>query len=358
MGVAAFSAPKTCEDINKLIQNTPLSSPDRMVHVKIPAGTYTCNSPIIINRSNLVFEGVQKPILRLADHANAPLLIIGDVQTLYGEVPQEFVDHGMRPTDQITGQRVENIRVSNFVLDGNKDNQDFECWGYSVCDVAINQGRSHIRNNALTVRGAENVWVKNLEIMNARSGGVVTEKFSRRLLMQDIQAKNSYFDGFAGYQTIHSLFENLDLSNNLHAGVSLDHHFNRNHFKNSTYNDNGHSAVFMRMSEGNTFDRIAVDNNGLGDGAPAFFIAQNGSNPAHCTFNTTIRSSTISRTHGMGLRINDMACTGTRLIDTKFIANEREDISLAEGATIEILDESERLLQSFPSKDYSERLSW
>ena len=73
-------------------------------HSHIPAGTYTCNKPIIINRERFKLLGAGHVVLRLADHSNCPLLIMGNVET------------PPRP--------LSNIEVSHLTIDGNRENQD------------------------------------------------------------------------------------------------------------------------------------------------------------------------------------------------------------------------------------------
>lgn len=75
----------------------------------IDPGTYMCTNPVVIDRDNVNLRGAgPATILRLADGANAPVLIIG--QTL--NVPT------------VTRS---NITVSDLVIDGNRANQTLEC---------------------------------------------------------------------------------------------------------------------------------------------------------------------------------------------------------------------------------------
>jgi hypothetical protein len=325
-----------CEILNERIRRAPLDLNTGLARVVVQGGTYECREPVVIDRSDLELIGEGRPLLRLLDGANAPVLVIGSVRTTWGRAPQDFVDQGMSRDDLITPIRVRNVRVSGFDIDGNMENQQWECWASPNCDSSDNQGRGHIRNNGITVRGASDVLISDVDIKRARSGGIVTEKHVADLVIEDTRATENFFDGFAGYQTIRSVFRRVDLSQNHHAGVSLDLDFNGNTFVDSKFNDNGHPAVFIRMSRSNLFDRVEMDRNGLEFGAPAFFIAQNGSNPADCVFDTVIRSSSITRSRGIGLRVNDAGCTGTKVIATTFEGNGGENISLAPGATIEV----------------------
>jgi hypothetical protein len=338
---AAWTAPswaEGCEILNERIRSAQVDPATGYATVRVGPGVYTCEEPVVIDRSDLELLGEGRPLLRLADNANAPVLVIGSVLTQWGLAPQDFVDAGMARNDLITPFRIRNVRVSGFDIDGNMDAQQWECWDSPNCDSSNNQGRGHIRNNGITVRGASNVYISDFDIRRTRSGGIVTEKHVADLVIENTRASDNFFDGFAGYQTIRSVFRGMDLSENHHAGISLDLHFNGNTFEQSKVNDNGHPAVFVRMSRRNVFDRVEMDRNGLEFGAPAFFIAQNGESPANCVFDTIIRDSSITRSRGIGLRINDAACTGTLVQNTRFEGNGGDNISLAPGASVNILD--------------------
>lgn len=91
------------------IQDAINSLPSQGGEVLIDPGTYMCTNPVVIDRDNVNLRGAgPATILRLADGANAPVLIIG--QTL--NVPT------------VTRS---NITVSDLVIDGNRANQTLEC---------------------------------------------------------------------------------------------------------------------------------------------------------------------------------------------------------------------------------------
>ncbi len=152
--------------------------------VIVHAGTYTCTVPIVIDRDNVDLRG-QGPatVLRLADSANSPVLVLGQTTTL------PFVTRS-------------NIRVSDLFIDGNRESQTLECWG-GPCDTG---GLTAIRNNGITLRRVSDVLIERVTVSRARSGGLVSEKGSRRLTVRDFTSFDNHFDGLAAYETEDSTF--------------------------------------------------------------------------------------------------------------------------------------------------------
>ena len=333
-----------CTEIADRLRTTPPDEQGR-IQVVVESGLYECAEPLVINRSGLSLIGQNRPLLRLKDHANSPVIIIGDVRSVWGTVPDEFVNAGMRSEDLITPTRVSNVSVVGFDIDGNRDAQDWECWASGAyCDANHDEGRSHIRNNGITLRGAQDVRLEDLRIYRARSGGIVSEKHCARLKVRNVHVEGNFFDGFAGYQTIESLFENVNFVRNDFAGVSLDLYFNNNSFRNSNFSANGHSAIFARMSHGNIFDAITMTENGHAGGAPAIFFAASHDAPDACVTRTLIQNSLVANNRGKGLRINDSGCTDIQVVDTQFFSNDWENLTWASGSEPQIENKDETSL--------------
>jgi hypothetical protein len=221
--------------------------------VTVPAGTYTCATAVVIDRDNVVLSGHgPATVLRLANGANAPVLVLGQTQT--------------PPT--LTRS---NIRVANLTIDGNRQNQTQECWGGS-CDTG---GLTMIRNNGLTLRHVSDVVIENITIVGARSGGLVTEKDSRRVTVRGLTASDNEFDGLAGYQTEDSLFTDLQLYDNAAAGLSLDLNFDNNIVGDAVISGSGTVGVFMVGAHDNVLSGLQIRSSGQ----HAIFLAQ-GNTPA------------------------------------------------------------------------------
>lgn len=245
-----------CDFIRKAIKDLPAQGGE----VKVPNGTYNCESAIVIDRNNVSLRGESQAgtVLRLADNHHAPILVIGDQTTHQNESGQ-----------YVTAHRVKNVSVMNLTFDGNKDNHDVtkEC-GETHCDGNANS----IRNNGITIRGAEDIKIENVTAHSTISGGMVTEKYCYRLKVKNFESYNNHFDGFAGYETEDSDFKNMYLHDNRGAGISIDINFNKNRFVDSLIDKNRDVGIFARELHGNKFIRVKVKRSGK---HATFFAAAN-----------------------------------------------------------------------------------
>ena len=134
----------------KAIKNAIDSAPPEGATIVLSPGTYTCSEPVVLDRDNLTLRGTgPSTILRLANGANAPVVVIGQTQT--------------PPAVR------RNIRLSDLTIDGNRQNQTFECY-LGPCSA-----QNPLRNNGITLRHVEDVVVEKVYAKSARSGGMVTE---------------------------------------------------------------------------------------------------------------------------------------------------------------------------------------
>lgn len=271
--------------------------------VFLPEGVYVLKGPVVLDRDNLTLRGAgPKTVLLTTDGCDCPVVIMGSTETPV-----------TRPT--------RNLTVSDMTLDGNRMMQKQECWT-GKCDEG---GRSYIRNNCLTVRGVEDSRILRIKATRGRSGGLVTEKGCRRLIVEDFEAWDNHFDGLACYETEESVFTGLHLHHNQFAAVSLDIHFHQNAVINSLLEHNGHQGIFMRDSSSNVFQNLVIRYNG-GQG---IFVAQVDDDASK-----TCRDNIFSgiRAEHMGaeaFRINDKSCTGNILTNSVFVDNPRGDVSEA-----------------------------
>jgi hypothetical protein len=260
--------------------------------VFIPAGVYTCTKPIVIDRDNVRLYG-QGPetVLRLADGANAPVLVLGQTE----------------PDPTVTRH---NIRVSDLVIDGNRANQPDECWGG---DCANNP----IRNNGITLRRVSDALIARVTVFRARSGGLVSERGCRRLIIRDFTSSDNQFDGLAGYETENSSFSGLRLHDNLAAGLSFDLRFNHNFFSDVIITGSMEVGLFMRDSRDNVFHDLQVRDSKK-DGV---FLAQvdlDTTKPA--VSNTFIRGS-VSGSGGAGFSVPNESCVNNLVVAFRFSGN-------------------------------------
>jgi hypothetical protein len=294
-----------CTFIRQQYLNLPPSGGE----VLIPHGVYTCQSPIIMDKSFTSLRGEGDVTLRLGKNVNSPVIIMGDAVT------------PPRP--------LHNVTVKHLKIDGNRWYQKSECWGGS-CDSG---GTSYIRNNGITVRGLTNGRIEDVSITSARSGGVVTEKGCYDLVVDHLTAVDNEFDGFAGYETYGSKLTNLILSHNRAAGISLDIRFNGNFFKDVHIENNGDVGIFMRDSSSNIFENVSI----LGSGSHGVFLAMADDDEATCPLSNEFQNLSVTHSRGVGFRLNN-ACAGNALSGTaQFLENRDGCLSVDPQSKVEVL---------------------
>jgi hypothetical protein len=283
------------------IQHALNSLPANGGRVMLGAGTFIISEPLIMDRDNTELTGDQElTILRLSDRVDIPLLVVGDVHTP-------------------PARRTSGVTVRKLILDGNRLAQDHECNG-GPCDRG---GLSHIRNNTLTIRGAEDVRIEHVTARAARSGGVVLEKGCRRIHISDFTGHDNHYDGLAAYETEDSYFTRLYLHSNAAAGISADIRFNRNIITHTRLENNGSQGIFMRDSNFNNFSRLTIRDNGQ----QGIFIAQADDQPnTPCTGNI-FSELTVTGSKGTGLRVNDLSCVANTLVRSHFKSNVQGGVS-------------------------------
>lgn len=271
-----------CRTIQQAIDSLPPEGGE----VVVEAGTYACHEFIHIDRDNVTLRGVgTATVLRLADRADSPVLVIGQRAVVPAETRR-------------------NIRLLDLAIDGNRRNQTVECFR-GPCSSS-----NPLRNNGITLRRVADVLVENVVVVGARSGGLVTELTSRRITVRGLTASDNEFDGLAGYQTEESLFSALYLHNNLAAGISLDIDFHNNIISDVFIVQSGKVGIFMRDSRDNTFESVRIRHSG----EHGVFCAQVDTDAAKPCAGNTFHGLVVSDSKGAGFRINDASCANN-LID-------------------------------------------
>jgi len=226
--VVNLSAGSTGVEIQEALDNLPNSGGE----VVLAAGIFEVAQPIILQRDNQTLRGSgAATVLRLADGANCPLIILGEPLNH----PRHMVSH---------------LRVAELSINGNRLHQPQERWRFS------GEG-SQIRNNGITVQTVGDSTVEHVTCSRCRSGGLVTSHIVRRLTVRDFKAFDNQFDGLACYQTEESLFTQLYLHDNPGAGISLDLAFNHNVISNAVLTANN-LGIFMRASRNNLFLNVTI----------------------------------------------------------------------------------------------------
>jgi hypothetical protein len=283
------------------------------LNVEVPAGEFLCNEPIVLDHDGQTLRGagIGKTVLRLADKSNCPLVILGDAKT-----PAKETHH---------------LTLVGFSLDGNMANQQIECWN-GPCDQG---GTSFVRNNGVSVRNAHDSLVDDVETHHNRSGGLVTERGTRNLTVQNFESHHNFFDGLAGYETEGSTFRRIHLHHNKYAGISVDLYFSRNHFEDALLDSNGDVGIYARWGVGNTFHRLTVQNSGN----HGIYLAHDGGYD-RCANGFSFQDITVENNRGFGLWFNDAICNGTTIDAARFLRNTLGCHHLPEGSGVTITNSS------------------
>jgi len=290
------------------IQNALDALPATGGEIVLPAGTIVVQAPIVLQRNYQTLRGGgAATVLRLADGANCPVIIMGEP---------------VNPPKQT----VKNLCVSSLFIDGNRSHQQRECWQLS------GEG-SEIRNNGINVQSVTDSLIENVTSARCRSGGLVTTRHVRRLTVRGLEAFDNEFDGLACYETEDCIFTDLTLHDNPGAGISLDLAFNHNVISNAvlTANDLG---VFMRSSRNNQFCDVSIYNSHH----YGVFMAHveektvNGweTTPMTGCVQNSFTNLIASDCGSAAFRVNNSTCVDNVLIGAQFLNNAKGGLSLAQ----------------------------
>ncbi len=267
--------------------------------VVLGRGIYLVHQPIILRQDGQTLRGAgPETILSLADNANCTVVILAP------------------PKDKAKGP-TQRLHLSDLLVDGNRTHQQTELWRILTNGVLIN-------NNGVQVCDADNAIIEHVICRRCRSGGLVSTGRTRRLTLRDYTAYDNQFDGLACYRTEDSHFSQLNLHDNLAAGISLDLEFDHNVIDGAvlTGNDLG---IFMRDSHNNVFEGVTIRHS-RHDGV---FMAQAGEwsrfgwwlYPAtECTGNK-FNNLRVVGCGGRAFQVNNDSCTNNFINGGQFLDN-------------------------------------
>lgn len=293
--------------INRAISQLKKSGGD----IVLTAGTYQVITPIIIRHDHITLRGAGPATkLRLAAKANCPVVVIGD--------------EANTPRRQVRG-----ICVADLAIDGNRKQQRGECWN-GACDTGE---LTAIRSSGIAIRRARDILVLRVRTDSCRSGGVVTEKVCRKLVVRELSASDNEFDGLACYETEDSLFTHITLSKNKSAGISLDLEFDHNTIASTRMENNGSHGIFMRHSSHNDFRDLLVRNSGRA----GIFVDQVDQGPHTGSVGNTFTSVSVSGSKGPGFQVNAASCKETVLTNA-VLANNTVGVWEKEAGLVKAAD--------------------
>lgn len=208
------------------------------VFVRAAEDCYVVSDMLHIDRSNVSLVGEEGACLRLADHVNRPVVLIGSSSETVA--PEE---------------RIFDVAVRGLRLDGNRENQDQE--------GAV--GLPNVQNNALGVRGAERVHLERLTLTGARSGGLVISQQASSIFVRGVTFSDNFFDGLAIDGGHEVLVEQFVSEANDFSGISVDTGSSRLQIRDGLVQANGDNGVFVRFARESSFsDLTLVDNCNFG----------------------------------------------------------------------------------------------
>ena len=267
--------------------------------VVLSRGTYLVHQRIMLRQDGQTLRGAgPETILYLADNANCPVVILGP------------------PREKAKGP-TQGLHLCDLLVDGNRTHQQKELWRVLSNGICIN-------NNGVHLWEMDNATIEHVICRHCRSGGLVCTGQTRRLTVRDYTAYDNQFDGLACYRTHDSHFSQLNLHDNLAAGISLDLGFDHNVIDGAvlTGNDLG---IFMRHSRDNVFEGVTIRHS-RHDGV---FMAQEGeATPSgwqfyagtECTGNS-FNNLRVVGCGGRAFQVNDDSCTNNRINGGQFLDN-------------------------------------
>jgi len=280
----------SCDDLNQY-----LGARQPNEHVVLAPATYDCEEPPQLSADGLIvdFGGT---LLRVADHALRPGVVVGDLHT-----PAR--------------KRSRDVTVLNLRVDGNRANQEFECWDGPCNPTANDNPYWQQRLNGVTVNGCDGCVLKNIHVTAARSGGVVVIG-STGLLIDGLDAEGAHFDGLAGYVTTDSVFRNVRVHHNEYAGFSFDLDFVNNRIEDFEASNNKDHGVFIRYATGNTFVRGSFADN-LQNGV---YLDRANADDATCAIGTRFEDVIVSGSGLYGAWL-DFGCQGNEFVSAQLVDN-------------------------------------
>ncbi len=204
------------------------------VFVRAQTTCHLLNDMIHINRSSISLIGEQGACLKLNDNINKPVILIGSSAAT------------VAPAD-----RIFDIHVSGFFIDGNQENQTQE--------GAV--GLPNVQNNAIGVRGAERVYLNRLSLTNARSGGLVVSQQASKIFVDSVIFSGNFFDGLAVDGAHEVIVEHFVSEDNNYSGVSIDTGSTRLQIRDGTIQKNGDNGVFIRFARESYLAELTITDN-------------------------------------------------------------------------------------------------
>lgn len=156
----------------------------------------------------------------------------------------------------ISGYNIEDARVENLTVDGNRDNNPTKIDGCRNAGIFLYRGDNcvithcHVRNyngDGISFQQSNDVTVENCISENNASLGIHPGSGSQRPVVRNCSARNNGTDGlFLCWRVRHGLFQKNLLENNGRFGISIGHKDSDNLLSDNVIRQNAGNGIFFR----------------------------------------------------------------------------------------------------------------
>lgn len=234
---------------------------------------------------------------------------------------------------------VENVKIANLVVEGNKNNNDYinGCRGGGIyihksknCFVE-NVKVNEYNGDSFSWQITENITVRECEASNGNGLGFHPGTGSDKSIIENCISHNNKGDGiFLCWRVQNGIFRNNIIYANGDNGISIGHKDTDNLFENNHVYENGNQGILFRdeneqnSGHRNTFTKNLIENNGVIKESSGFYIGGE-------THDITITNNIIRSTGKgnqttaifVGKKSSKITATDNKITGSKEIVNEK-----------------------------------
>jgi parallel beta-helix repeat protein len=213
----------------------------------------------------------------------------------------------------ISGYHIENVRIENITIDGNKEN-NIHLNGCRGAGIFLFRGhKTEMRNcrvlnyngDGISFQQSNDVSVKDCISEKNAELGLHPGSGSQRPHITGCQSRNNGTDGlFLCWRVRHGIFENNRLERNGRFGISIGHKDSDNLLQKNQVRKNSKDGIFFRNEtlgmaghRNRLLDNIIEDNGQSGEGAGIRIRGE--------VNDLLFKNNTIKQTQSVGIRIEE-----------------------------------------------------
>jgi parallel beta-helix repeat protein len=235
---------------------------------------------------------------------------------------------------------VENVKISDLVIDGNKNTNDYinGCRGGGIyihksknC-IVENVKINEFNGDTFSWQVTENITIKGCEAANGNGLGFHPGTGSDHSIIENCTSHNNKGDGiFLCWRVQNGIFRNNTVYANGDNGISIGHKDTDNLFENNHIYENGNHGVLFRneteqnSGHRNTFKNNIIENNGIKKESDGFHIG--GETHDIKIVNNIIRSNgkgNQSIAILIGSKSSNISASGNTFSGLRDIVNEKQ----------------------------------